>query len=72
MGTPLYDVVAEGLEVLWDHAGHPYDVVVVNLGTYDFTYTGTDESRMREFASGYVELLSDVREANPESYIVWH
>lgn len=67
---PLYDVVAEDLEVPWDHAGHPYDVVVINLGTNDFTYTGTDESRMQEFATAYVEFLSAVREVNPESYIV--
>lgn len=67
---PLYELVAEGHEQEWDFAAHPCDVVVVNLGTNDFTYTGTDEARMQEFSQGYATLLDRIRELNPESLIV--
>lgn len=67
---PLYELVAEGHEQGWDFAAHPRDVVVVNLGTNDFTYTGTDESRIREFSQGYAALLDRIRELNPASLIV--
>ena len=67
---PLYDVVAKGYEQAWDFSAHPSDVVVINLGTNDATYTGTDEARMREFAQGYEAFLSKVRERNPDAYIV--
>ncbi|MBR2683351.1 MAG: hypothetical protein IKE22_08825 [Atopobiaceae bacterium] len=66
----LYDVVATGYDVPWDFTTHASDVVVINLGTNDFTYTGTDEERMREFADGYVDFLLQVRERNPESYLI--
>lgn len=67
---PLYELVAEGHEYAWDFAAHPRDAVVVNLGTNDFTYTGTDEARMREFSQGYATLLDRIRELNPDSLIV--
>lgn len=67
---PLYELVVEGHKQTWDFALHPRDVVVVNLGTNDFTYTGTDEARMREFSQGYAALLDRIRELNPESLIV--
>ena len=67
---PLYGLVAQGFDELWDFEAHPCDVVVVNLGTNDFTYTGTDATRMEEFAAGYADFLAQVRERNPESLIV--
>ena len=67
---PLYELVVEGHEQTWDFASHPRDVVVVNLGTNDYTYTGTDAARMREFSQGYAALLDRIRELNPESLIV--
>ena len=67
---PLYELVAEGHEYAWDFAAHSCDVVVVNLGTNDFTYTGTDEARMQEFSQGYATLLDRIRELNPDSLIV--
>lgn len=67
---PVYDLVVEGHDGVWDFAAHPRDVVVINLGTNDFTYTGTDEARMEEFAQGYAAFLAHVREVNPESLIV--
>jgi hypothetical protein len=67
---PLYELVTKDEGQAWDFATHPSDVVVINLGTNDFTYTGTDGARMREFSQGYAALLDRVRELNPESLIV--
>ena len=67
---PIYDLVAKGHEQKWDFAAHPRDVVVINLGTNDSSYTGSIESRMEEFAQGYAEFLARVREHNPDSLIV--
>jgi hypothetical protein len=67
---PVYDLVVEGHDAAWDFAAHPRDVVVINLGTNDFTYTGTDATRTKEFAQGYAAFLAHVREVNPESLIV--
>ena len=67
---PLYEVVAKGYEQPWDFDAHSYDVVVINLGTNDYTYARTDEARMEEFSRGYASFLEEVREHNPESLIV--
>lgn len=67
---PLYDVVALGYEQPWDFSARSNDVVVINLGTNDSTYTRFDGQRMDEFARGYVELLAHVHELNPDSYLV--
>jgi hypothetical protein len=67
---PLYEVVSKDHNVPWDFSVRPNDVVVVSLGTNDFTYTGTDEGRMSEFARAYAEFLLHVRECNPQALIV--
>lgn len=67
---PLYGLVAEGVEQPWDFATHTYDVVVINLGTNDTTYTGSNEGRMEEFERAYTEFLTTVRKHNPQSYII--
>ena len=67
---PLYDVVAKGYEQPWDFVVHTYDVVVINLGTNDFSYTGTDPDRMSEFAQEYSDFLSWVHELNPDAHLV--
>lgn len=66
----LYDLVVEGHEQTWDYESHPCDVVVVNLGTNDFTYTGYDKTRMGQFSSGYVVFLTRVRARNPQALII--
>lgn len=66
----LYDLVVEGHEQTWDYESHQSDVVVVNLGTNDFTYTGYDKARMGEFSNGYVVFLKRVRDRNPQSLII--
>ena len=67
---PIYDLVAEGHGQKWDFAAHPRDVVVINLGTNDSSYTGAIETRMAEFTQGYTEFLAQVREHNPDAFIV--
>ena len=67
---PLYDLVTDGRSETWDSSSHPYDVVVINLGTNDSTYTGTDEGRMEEFVGGYVDLIEQVRSEHPEAFII--
>ncbi len=67
---PLYDLVVRGREQRWDFAAHPRDVIVVNLGTNDDTYTGTNEARREEFSQGYTEFIAHIRELNPNSLIV--
>ncbi len=66
----LYEVVAKGYEQPWDFDAHSYDVVVISLGTNDYTYARTDEARMEEFTRGYASFLEEVRAHNPESLIV--
>lgn len=67
---PLYGIVAKEYPQPWNTASRDYDVVVINLGTNDFTYTSTDEARMREFSCGYADFLAQVREHNPNAHIV--
>ena len=55
----------------WDfeHA-EKNDIVVINLGTNDYSYVSHDfSSRSREFIQGYTEFLYQVRQKNPEAYI---
>lgn len=55
----------------WDFESHTNDVVVINLGTNDNSYIGTDlEGRGAEFVEGYQAFLTDVRRLNPEAYII--
>lgn len=67
---PLYENVTIGQGLPWDFEAHPRDVVVVNLGTNDFSYTGTVKARMKEFTKGYSAFLGRIRELNPDSLIV--
>lgn len=53
----------------WDFAKRQPDLIVINLGTNDESYTGTDQARRDEFAEGYVAFLKQVREKNPNAMI---
>lgn len=53
----------------WDFAKRQPDLIVINLGTNDESYTGTDETRRAEFIAGYVDFLKQVREKNPDAMI---
>ena len=60
-----------GIEPLekWDFGGGS-DIVVINLGTNDYSYTGKDESLQGEFYAAYYDFLGDVRANNPNADIV--
>lgn len=53
----------------WDFNGGS-DIVVINLGTNDYTYTGEDEDLQDEFENGYYSLICSVRENNPNADII--
>lgn len=53
----------------WGFEREP-DVVVINLGTNDASYTGSDAEKQAEFQEGYEALLKQIREKNPNAYIL--
>ncbi len=53
----------------WDFSFEP-DVVVINLGTNDFSYTGNDEAKKEEYVQGYIAFLEEVRRKNPDAEII--
>lgn len=62
------DVSVSSLD--WDFAGFVPDVVVINLGTNDDSYTKNDPEKVQAYTDGYVAFLGTVREHNPEAYIL--
>ena len=54
---------------LWDFAVQP-DLVVINLGTNDSSFTGTDPDRQQKFTAAYTAFLKTVREKNPAAQIL--
>ena len=54
----------------WDFTRFVPDIVVINLGTNDDSYTGDDPERAQEYIGGYVSFLKVVRECNPGAHIV--
>ncbi len=57
-------------DIEWDFNSYTPELIVINLGTNDYSYTGTDETRIAEFADGYVAFLKQVRANNPDSEIL--
>ena len=53
-----------------DCGGRRPDIVVVNLGTNDSSYTRGIPERVERFRKQYYEFLTDIRKRNPESQIV--
>lgn len=58
------------LELEWDFDKRQPDVIVINLGTNDDSYTGSDAARQEEFRAEYVEFLKTIRENNPDAKIL--
>ena len=56
--------------VSWDFAEFVPDVIVINLGTNDASYTGSDETLRAEYSEAYTEFLKKVRKNNPDAYII--
>lgn len=58
-------------DVMWDFPEEDEpDLVVINLGTNDYSYTSTDAEKGQAFADAYVDFLKTVREKNPDAEIL--
>ena len=59
-------------DIPWDFSSLPADIVVVNLGTNDFSYCSANakSGAVEEFAREYLRFLRTVREKNPEAEII--
>ena len=75
---PYYDITAysyntfrdiKSQEIVWGFERIP-DVIVINLGTNDFSYTQRDASKMKEFENAYVQFIHKVRGINTKSHII--
>lgn len=54
----------------WDFSNYQPELIVINLGTNDDSYCGSDDAKQREYIDGYKEFLSVVREKNPDAHII--
>lgn len=55
----------------WDFSGSDNDVVVINLGTNDYSYLqNSPEGGGEDFVEGYTAFLEMVRRNNPDAYII--
>ena len=54
----------------WDFTSFQPQVIVINLGTNDDSYTQDIEERQNEYAAEYVKFLKTVREKNPNAHFV--
>lgn len=54
----------------WDFSKRQPDIVVINLGTNDDSYTLTHKDRQEEYSAAYTEFIKKVRENNPDAKIV--
>ncbi|MCH5192695.1 MAG: GDSL family lipase [Oscillospiraceae bacterium] len=57
-------------KVDWDFSKRQPDLIVVNLGTNDDSYTKNKTERKEEYQAGYVEFLKTIREKNPDARIL--
>ena len=56
--------------VKWDFNTFVPDVIVINLGTNDATYTKGNSTKIDEYKEAYIEFLKDIRSKNPDAYII--
>lgn len=57
-------------DIEWEFTNYTPDLIVINLGTNDDSYTLTYEDRQEEYRTAYVEFLKEVRSHNPEATIL--
>ncbi len=73
---PIYGLVGKnysGSAIVkneWDFSKFQPDFIVINLGTNDASYTKTDKEKQREYTDGYKAFLKQVREKNPDAFII--
>lgn len=54
----------------WDFRTYKPDMIIVNLGTNDFSYCQNHEKRLEEFIVLYQKFLQTIRKKNKNSYIL--
>lgn len=54
----------------WDFSKRQPDLIVVNLGTNDDSYTQSDPEKQQEYSTAYVEFLKTIRANNPDAKIL--
>jgi hypothetical protein len=57
-------------EISRDFSSFQPNYIVLNLGTNDLSWCGTDEARGKQFAEGYTAFLKVVRKNNPGARIL--
>lgn len=57
-------------DVRWDFRKFVPDLIVINLGTNDDSYTKEDTAKQTEYAEEYVKFLKKVRRNNPHAPIL--
>ena len=58
------------IDVEWDFTKRQPDLIVINLGTNDDSYTGSDTAKQEEYVTGYVAFLKEIRQLNPDATIL--
>ncbi|MBO7640043.1 MAG: SGNH/GDSL hydrolase family protein [Treponema sp.] len=53
-----------------DFSGRKAQIVVINLGTNDDSYTRDIEERQAQYASEYVKFIKEVRAKNPDAHLI--
>jgi lysophospholipase L1-like esterase len=56
-------------DISWNFSRFVPDIIIINLGTNDDSFTGDDAARKQEFEDAYLEFLKKVRLHNPDSEI---
>ena len=54
----------------WDFTALQPDLIVINLGTNDDSYTGDDPQRQEDYRAQYTQFLKVVRKNNPDAAIL--
>ncbi len=76
---PFYEIFAKSYgsvhsfcasAVSWDFSKFVPDIVVINLGTNDASYTGNDKEKIEEYRRAYYDFLKTVRKHNPNAHII--
>ncbi|WNS46022.1 SGNH/GDSL hydrolase family protein [Paenibacillus sp. MMS20-IR301] len=57
-------------EISWDFSKFMPELIVINLGTNDDSYTKEDPARQQEYAEAYAVFLGTVRRHNPQAQIL--
>ena len=57
-------------DIDWDFSKRQPDIIVINLGTNDDSYTKNETERQEEYQAAYVEFLKTIRENNPDAKIL--